>query len=73
MITKVEDLNTRVKVKGGKFTSCHHATFYGNAADDKADCEELGVKNADLFYEMDTKNVYLYSEDGEPGKKWIPQ
>lgn len=29
-----------------------------------------GVKNADIFYEMDTKKVYLFDEDGQ---QWLEQ
>ena len=41
--------------------------FYGKSSDTKP---VNGVNNADLFYEMDTKKVFLFDEDG---KTWIEQ
>lgn len=41
--------------------------FYGKSYDSKP---INGVNNADLFYEMDTRKVFLYDEDG---KTWIEQ
>lgn len=41
--------------------------FYGKSTDTKP---VNGVNNADLFYEMDTKKVFLFDEDN---KKWIEQ
>ena len=41
--------------------------FYGKSADTKP---VDGVNNADIFYEMDTKKVFLFDEDN---KKWIEQ
>lgn len=43
------------------------ATIYGLSTDDKP---IGGVKNADVFYEMDTKKVYMYDADG---KIWMEQ
>lgn len=34
--------------------------FYGKSGDPKPTKD---VRNADIFYEMDTQNVYLYDED----------
>lgn len=41
--------------------------FYGKSSDAKP---INGVNNADLFYEMDTRKVFLYDEDA---KIWIEQ
>ena len=41
--------------------------FYGKSSDTKP---VTGVNNADIFYEMDTKKVFLFDEDD---KKWIEQ
>ena len=41
--------------------------FYGKSTDAKPVDD---VNNADIFYEMDTKKVFLFDEDN---KKWIEQ
>lgn len=41
--------------------------YYGLSTDTKP---AEGVKNADIFYEMDTQAVYLYDEDGG---QWLQQ
>ena len=63
MITKIAD----------ETSSCNngaiyeHNTFYGLSTDDKpTDC----VQNADVFYEMDTKKVFLYDAQNA---RWLEQ
>lgn len=41
--------------------------YYGKAADEKP---IEGVRNADIFYEMDTKKAYLFDEET---KTWLEQ
>ena len=59
MITKKVDVDDR-----GRVTN----EYYGLSTDDKTGAE--GARNADIFYEMDTKKVYLYNEDGGA---WLEQ
>lgn len=59
MVTKVIKSNLgEVSIhKGG---SSPRGEFYGKAGDVKP---TEGVKNADIFYEMDTKKGYLFDEE----------
>ncbi len=59
MITKKADVDDR-----GRPSS----EFYGLSTDDKAKAED--PRNADVFYEMDTKKIFLY--DQENGR-WLEQ
>lgn len=67
MFTKI------VKINGddfccvdGKKTS-RRAEYYGLSTDTKP---VDGVKNADIFYEMDTKKVFMFDEQN---KTWLEQ
>ena len=66
MITKI------ISVKGGEFAVSESGhirpveTNFGLSVDAKP---VVGVENADRFYEMDTKRMYLYDADG---KEWLP-
>ena len=44
-----------------------HREYRGLSTDTKP---TEGVKNGDEFFEMDTKNVYLFDEDGQ---QWLKQ
>lgn len=60
MITKVIEMNGN---RVGLFPdgSVHKVTeFYGKSTDTKP---AAGVRNADVFYEMDTMDVYLFDAD----------
>lgn len=51
---------------------CHGATcrdteYYGTSTDTKP---VDGVNNADMFYEMDTKKLFLFDAEN---KKWLEQ
>jgi hypothetical protein len=62
--TKIEG-EDYVVVPGGDLR--RRGEFYGKSTDTKP---VDGVNNADIFYEMDTKRVFLFDEDG---KTWIEQ
>lgn len=66
MVTKVIHTNLgEVSIhKGG---SSPRGEFYGKSVDVKP---KEGVKNADIFYEMDTKKAFLFDE--ETGS-WLEQ
>ena len=66
MVTKVIHTNLgEVSIhKGG---SSPRGEFYGKSGDVKP---TEGVKNADIFYEMDTKKVYLFDEENG---SWLEQ
>lgn len=59
VITKKVDVDDRGRVS---------SKFYGLSTDDKANAED--PRNADAFYEMDTKKVYLYDQENA---KWLEQ
>ena len=67
MITRI------VRINGDEFVTlpdgecCRRAEYYGKSSDTKP---VEGVKNADIFYEMDTGNVFLFDEQN---KKWLQQ
>lgn len=66
MVTKVIHTNLgEVSIHQGGSTP--RGEFYGKAADVKP---KEGVKNADIFYEMDTKKVYLFDEEAG---EWLEQ
>lgn len=67
MITKIIEMNGS---KVGIFPdgSVHKTVeFYGLSTDTKP---TEGVRNADVFYEMDTMDVYLFDADSQT---WLPQ
>ena len=67
MITKI------VKINGDDFRcsadgeTCRRSEYYGKSSDTKPIAE---VKNADIFYEMDTKKLFLFCEENSA---WIEQ
>ncbi|MBO5953369.1 MAG: hypothetical protein J6Q53_04515 [Oscillospiraceae bacterium] len=67
MITKI------VKINGDDFRcsadgeTCRRVEYYGKSSDTKP---VNGVKNADVFYEMDTKKVFLFDADASV---WLEQ
>lgn len=66
MITRV------VKIKGDDYSyACdkmtQRSTYYGKSTDAKP---SVCIMNADIFYEMDTKKVYLYDADTA---EWLEQ
>ena len=64
MITKfIEIAGNTVNAK----TLEKQATYFGKSTDKKPTEQ---VNNADMFYEIDTKKVFLFDEDG---KTWIEQ
>lgn len=59
MVTKVIRTNLgEVSIHRGG--SSPRGEFYGKTGDAKP---KEGVKNADIYYEMDAKKVYLFDED----------
>lgn len=48
-------------------TENRYSEFFGTSKDEKPTEQ---AKNMDIFYEIDTKKVYMFDEDG---KKWIEQ
>lgn len=67
MITKVIQIDGsdfRIRPDGDV---CKVATYYGKSTDVKPIDD---IQNADVFYEMDTRAVYLFDEEG---KEWLPQ
>ncbi len=46
---------------------CRRAEYYGKSTDEKP---VEGVNNADIFYEMDTKKVFLFDAEN---KVWLEQ
>lgn len=67
MITRI------VRINGDEFVTlpagecCRRAEYYGNSSDTKP---VDGVKNAEAFYEMDTKKLFLFDEQN---KVWLAQ
>ena len=67
MITKI------VRINGDNFVTLARGEirrpveFYGKSSDTKP---VDGVKNAETFYEMDTKKLFMFDEDD---RKWIEQ
>lgn len=66
MITRV------VKIKGDDYGYCgekmtQRSEYYGKSTDAKP---TVCVMNADIFYEMDTKKVFLFDADSS---KWLEQ
>lgn len=62
---------TRVLSIGGNDVSVNqsgelrkHIEYYGKSTDDKP----TNAKNADTFYEMDTKKAYIFDEES---KEWV--
>ena len=54
-----------INVCNGK--TCRSTEYYGKSSDTKP---VDGVNNADIFYEMDTKKVFLFDEEK---KTWLEQ
>lgn len=67
MITRVMEIDgeSYVVLPGGDL--CKRAEFYGKSTDTKP---MDGVNNADIFYEMDTKKVFLFDAEN---KQWLEQ
>jgi hypothetical protein len=63
-VTKIDGEDYVITANGD---ICKRGEFYGKSTDTKP---VDNVKNADIFYEMDTKRVFLFDEDGET---WIEQ
>ena len=61
MITKKVNVDDRGRVE---------LEFDGLSTDDKAEAVGMGARNADVFYEMDTKKVFMYDEEN---RVWLPQ
>ena len=67
MITRV------VNVNGGQYAVCENGDYkkrveiYGLSTDEKPTTH---VHNADIYYEMDTKKVFLYDENSV---QWLEQ
>lgn len=67
MITRI------VRINGDNFIShpggecCRHAEYYGKSTDTKP---VEGVKNAEIFYEMDTKKIFMFDEENAV---WLEQ
>lgn len=67
MITRVIGIGGNAHILYSNGYNCKRSEYYGKSTDTKP---TDGVKNADIFYEMDTKKVYLFDEDG---KAWLEQ
>lgn len=67
MITRIKIIRGEDYVVRDNGDLRRRGEFYGKSSDTKP---VNGVNNADLFYEMDTKKVFLFDEDG---KTWIEQ
>ena len=67
MITKI------VKINGDDFrcsadgNTCRLVEYYGKSTDTKP---VDGVNNADVFYEMDTKKLFLFDAENQ---QWLEQ
>ena len=67
MVTKI------IEIGGNKIAIEQDGTlrkvseYYGKSGDEKP---ANGAKNADIFYEMDTKKVFMFDEDGSA---WLEQ
>ena len=67
MITRIGNINDlNCALRNGR-NATKQAEFYGKSTDTKP---TEGVRNADVFYEMDTKKVFLFDEDGQA---WLEQ
>ena len=67
MTTKVIEIGGNENILYPDGYACKRATFYGVSADDKP---VENAHNADIFYEMDTKKVYLFDESNSV---WLEQ
>lgn len=67
MITLVMEIEgeSYVVLPGGDL--CKRAEYYGKSTDTKP---VNGVNNSDIFYEMDTKKVFLFDKDASV---WLEQ
>lgn len=65
MVTKFLDINGSAIVPSEGYR--RQATIYGLSKDTKP---TENVKNADIFYEMDTKKVFLFNQES---KTWLAQ
>lgn len=64
VVTKIEG-EDYVVLPGGDL--CKRKEYYGKSSDTKP---IDGVNNADIFYEMDTKKVFLFDAEN---KVWLEQ
>lgn len=66
-------ISRMVKINGDEFRcsadgdTCRRVEFCGKSTDTKP---VEGVKNADIFYEMDTGNLYMFDE---ANRTWLEQ
>lgn len=44
--------------------------YYGLSTDTKPVADGL---NGSTFYEIDTRDLYMYNEDGNTGEEWVKQ
>ena len=62
MVTKVVEINGSKYIYIDNKAFCRHAEYYGKSTDIKP---VEGVNNSDVFYEMDTKKVFLFDEESQ--------
>lgn len=67
MITELFEVDGEIRARevGSKIRK--RRKFYGKSADPKP---TEGVKNVDMFYEMDTGDLYLFDEEAG---EWLKQ
>lgn len=67
MITRLMEIEgeSYIVLPGGDL--CKRAEYYGKSTDTKP---VYGVNNSDIFYEMDTKKVFLFDKDASV---WLEQ
>lgn len=68
MITKVINIDGDDYLVRPDKTRIKQETYWGKSTDEKP--FDDNVHNADLFFEFDTGNVYVFDEDN---KEWILQ
>ena len=61
----VRPINPTVAVVNGK----SYMKFAGNENDTKPEADYIATGSE--FWEVDTKTVYLYNEEGDAGSKWV--
>lgn len=67
MISKIIEIGgNKTVVDGNNFEQRRVAEYFGLSGDSKP----TNAKNADIFYEMDTKKVFLFDE---AGGSWLEQ
>ena len=67
MITRIVKINGDDLICQTGNNICRHAEYYGKSSDAKP---TDGVNNADIFYEMDTKKIFLFDKDASA---WLEQ